>query len=102
MTSKQIVRAINDRREYMHIPLCELAEKAGVSISTISKWISGESSPNLHSLLLVMEAVGMSLVYTMDDKVNPCPGCSSHETCEKRCAVRKSYDINWILEKGLQ
>ena len=63
MLDNDMIRGILKRRkEELGIPWRVIAEKAGISLSTLAKYIYGDNAMRTELLIYVLEAVGMELV----------------------------------------
>lgn len=99
MTVHQLMRAIDRRRQALGIGQNELCRLTGISVSTMSLWMCGKRAPNLSTLLLVMETLGLEFDFVVaENKKNPCITCLARVGCIRRCTDRMEYDRRWAME----
>ena len=53
----QLERTLQDKR----MTILELSERSGVSRNTISSYINGKTSPNMHNLFLIAKALNVDV-----------------------------------------
>jgi transcriptional regulator with XRE-family HTH domain len=61
MHSKEIIQAIKDRREMLHVTQETLAELSGVGLRTLKQFESGKGNPTLQSLQKLVNVLGMEV-----------------------------------------
>lgn len=74
----------------------QLAEKAGVSRQTISKWESGEVLPDTENALLLSKIFGVSLDYLLKDEESPKDPDTEKEKPKKK-ASKKVFALCFVL-----
>jgi len=57
----EIIGVIRAERKQRKITIKQIAEATGVNEMTISRWERGRGSPNLSTLLVVMDYLGLTL-----------------------------------------
>ena len=58
-----MIFAIKERRREMGLKLEELSAQAGVSVSSLINWFySSNRKPNLETVLLVLDALGLEMI----------------------------------------
>ena len=63
MLDNDMIRGILKRRkEELGTPWRVIAEKAGISLSTLAKYIYGDNAMRTELLIYVLEAVGLELI----------------------------------------
>jgi transcriptional regulator with XRE-family HTH domain len=61
MHSKEIIQAIKDRREMLHVTQETLAELSGVGLRTLKQFESGKGNPTLQTMQKLADALGMEI-----------------------------------------
>ena len=61
-TAADAVALIRKEKRQQGIKWLDLADTAGISPNTINNWVCGERMPHLETALMVLDALGISLV----------------------------------------
>ena len=68
MTPDQIMAALETERKRRGWPKERLANEAGMVLRTYRKWLNGERSPKVVSLMPYCDVLGLELVLKRKDK----------------------------------
>lgn len=69
MTCTEIIERIRTEMNRKHITYYSLARKTHLNPSTIRRWLHGEATPTLLSLLLICSNLGLTLVVKGDVEI---------------------------------